>query len=378
LPFARQLGEALAHLHETGFAHRDLYAKHVLVDPRDARITFLDWQRCGKRADVSWDQRWRDLAALHASLPDDLATPRERLTCLRSYLRHSLPGRMPLPLRRQALAQIEQHARRLLDRRSVREQRQTSLPIGSQPLIALQGDALCVSPEFHTALRCAVPGWLAAIHDNAQKGREARSIRAVPGAAGAVLVRRRTQSVRNWLRATLTGKPPVSPELAELALLFRLQRHGIVTPRLLAFGQRPGRLGEMTSFLLTEPPAAIPLDQWLLQSDSSSRGHVVRKAGALLRRLHAAGCTRAEANLAVAHKAGALPGVVLLRLDGIVQTRRVAPSAARCDLARLLDRFPSCTRTDVLRLVQAYLNTPRLDATGRDVVAFLILRRSAR
>src|SRR5207249_12050241 len=31
--FARKLGRLLASLHESGFAHGDLYANHVLVDP---------------------------------------------------------------------------------------------------------------------------------------------------------------------------------------------------------------------------------------------------------------------------------------------------------------------------------------------------------
>src|SRR5262249_7782279 len=39
--FARRLGEALAQIHETGFAHPDLYAKHVLVSPDGEAIHFI-------------------------------------------------------------------------------------------------------------------------------------------------------------------------------------------------------------------------------------------------------------------------------------------------------------------------------------------------
>ncbi len=82
---ARRLGRELARLHDAGFDHPDLYAKHVLVDPDDGTFHFLDWQR-SRRGRPSWRQRCRDLAALHATLADDLASPRERLACLRAYL----------------------------------------------------------------------------------------------------------------------------------------------------------------------------------------------------------------------------------------------------------------------------------------------------
>src|SRR5262249_28265580 len=77
--FAGKLGEALAQLHNAGFDHPDLYSKHVLVNADDETISFLDWQRSRRRRRVAWRHRCRDLAALEATLPGDLASVRERL-----------------------------------------------------------------------------------------------------------------------------------------------------------------------------------------------------------------------------------------------------------------------------------------------------------
>jgi tRNA A-37 threonylcarbamoyl transferase component Bud32 len=82
--FAAKLGRLLARFHAAGFAHRDLYAKHVLLGP-GGEVTLLDWQRAVRRTRVSRRERARDLAALHATLPEHLAGRRERLVLLRAY-----------------------------------------------------------------------------------------------------------------------------------------------------------------------------------------------------------------------------------------------------------------------------------------------------
>src|SRR5262249_39145984 len=84
---ACRLGEALARLPAAGVEHPDLCAKHVLVGRDDRAIHFLDWQRSRRRSRVRDRRRCRDLGALDATLAGELATPRERLACLRAYLR---------------------------------------------------------------------------------------------------------------------------------------------------------------------------------------------------------------------------------------------------------------------------------------------------
>jgi tRNA A-37 threonylcarbamoyl transferase component Bud32 len=93
---ARNLGETLGRLHAAGFVHPDLYANHLFVDPGDDSVRILDWQRARLTYLLSWQQRRRDLASLHATLDDALATPRERLVFLRAYRRRPA-GLRPSP-----------------------------------------------------------------------------------------------------------------------------------------------------------------------------------------------------------------------------------------------------------------------------------------
>jgi tRNA A-37 threonylcarbamoyl transferase component Bud32 len=382
--FARLLGESLAHVHEAGFAHHDLYAKHVLVDPHDGTVFFLDWQRSSQQANLDWSWRWHDLAALHATLPDELARRRDRLACLRSYFRATWPGRTPRAVRQQAVRQIERHARRLLLRRKVREQRQTSMPIGSQRLIWLDGEAMCVTPEFYAALGGEMPAWLGTQLTTFPPSGASQVEIDVPGAPRAVLIRRRTSAWFGRLTASLFGRPFVSPELRQLGLLFRLQRHGIATPRLLAFGQQRFSAG-CGSFLLTERVAGEPLREWLRQhsgisGDLGRRRHLIRKAAELLKRLHAADCCLGTARLSVQSGAGRLPRLVLAALNGISARKHMTAGTARRDLRSLWQRFADTrlSRTDALRFALAYLGQPRLNPASRKLALFLGKRRAAR
>ena len=59
--FARALGAALARMHVTGYAHGDLYSKHVLASDcgtgGEPAFCFLDWQRALQRRHVGWTLR---------------------------------------------------------------------------------------------------------------------------------------------------------------------------------------------------------------------------------------------------------------------------------------------------------------------------------
>src|SRR5262249_33578817 len=77
---ARRLATEIARIHNSGFCYPDLYAKHVLVD--GDRFVFLDWQRSRRRPRLNWNDRCRDLAALNASLSEELADADDRLTFL--------------------------------------------------------------------------------------------------------------------------------------------------------------------------------------------------------------------------------------------------------------------------------------------------------
>src|SRR2546430_10495484 len=84
-----------------------------------------------------------------------------------------------------------------------------------------------------------------------------------------------------------------------MSTLFRLQRYGIEAPLVLAVGERVAGDTHVDAFLLTRQPAATqPLTNWLIEpggqrltlSERRLRREVLRQAGALLARLHDAGC----------------------------------------------------------------------------------------
>src|SRR5438552_3624127 len=265
--FVRELGETVARLHEAGFNHPDLYSKHVLVSPQRSAVSLLDCQRSHRLSRLTWAQRWHDLAALDATLTDELVAPRERLWCLRSYLRAVLATRAPRPFCRKALASIRRQASRLLRHRHVREARQPPLPSDSQNLIWVQGESLCVTRQFHDALQGRIPEKLlrgrrrsfpSALTNilvpfgSETAGRVTRCQYSFPGIGPASLVQRRASCLWGWLWSLIRRRRLTSPELEQAGVVFRLERYGVRTPRVLAFGQNLRRPWQMESFLLLE------------------------------------------------------------------------------------------------------------------------------
>jgi tRNA A-37 threonylcarbamoyl transferase component Bud32 len=356
---ARLLGQTLAHMHDVGFAHADLYAKHVLVHTAGTAVHFIDWQRVRRRREVAWHQRWRDLSALEATLADELASPRDRLACLHAYCRATLTIRTPRDFRRRAIGMIREHSLRLQRYRRIREQRQNALPVGSQAVIWLDGERLCVTPEFRRVFADRVPDWLTAPVE------EDRPI-TVPGSARATLVRRRRDEMARWLWARLWRRHLTSPEFQQAAMLFRLQRYGVETPRLLAFGQRHSAPWRTESFLLTDVPPSASLTEWLRRpacwtAERKRRWQVIRDAGDLLRRTHEAGCHGIDsvAQVGLREGCGVRPRVVLQDVSRLTAERDLPPRAKLRDLRRLRRSLPTgmCSRTDQLRFLMAYAST---------------------
>jgi tRNA A-37 threonylcarbamoyl transferase component Bud32 len=124
---ARSLGRTLARFHGAGFSHADLYAKHVFVDAANQTVQFIDFQRTRVRRHLSWRQRWRDLAALDATLSETLAAPMERLVCLAAYLQEAGSARRSRLLRRSVCA-IALRSSQYQRRRKIQRMRSTPAP----------------------------------------------------------------------------------------------------------------------------------------------------------------------------------------------------------------------------------------------------------
>lgn len=369
--FAYHLGRGLARLHDAGFDQPDLYSKHVLVRPDDQEISFLDWQRSRYRRRVSWCRRCRDLAALDATLAEDLATSRDRLACLRAYLRTS--GHT-----RKVVLQIRRHSQRLLQRRRLRELRQAPLTLGTQNLLWLDGEALCVTREFYTATGEQVPPWLtASCWPTASRQQTVHRVVPLPGGGQGCLVRRRSQQWLGRLWACLCRKTLTSPELHQAGTLFRLQRYGVVTPRLLAVGQKHSWPGRTESFLLTEPvPRTVSLFAWLKAPPRplSEVRQVIRKTAALVRTLHEASCyldwksrDTDPCPLQVHPCPAEAPAVVLGSVNFVQRRHRRSEARAQHDLQTLGQQFSGAisSRTEGLRFVLAYLGLKRLTPAAK-------------
>jgi heptose I phosphotransferase len=363
---ARKLGAALAGLHEAGFEHRDLYAKHVLVAAGTGDVHFVDWARARRYYSVGVRARARDLAALHTTLREELAGPRERLLCLLTYWAAWTSARKP-PWRALWLA-VERRTRRLLAHRHVREKRAEALP-EPQAWTCLDGEALCVTPALTDLCAQGDVDWLALDRQPAPTGPgPSRRWLPLPDGRVVLLVRRRARPplanlFARWRGGMVSG-PLTSRESQDATLLLRLERHAVPAPRVLAMGHRQEGAGQMGSFLLTEPIRdTIRLEAWLARQDRAEPGRVqdvLARAGALVHRLHEASCyLRGAAGTALALRcggAGERPEPVLGEPDGVFAARTRLPRCARRDVAHFL-RFLSsagCGTADLRFFLQGY------------------------
>jgi tRNA A-37 threonylcarbamoyl transferase component Bud32 len=379
--FGCHLGVTLARLHNAGFAHRDLYAKHILVRPDNQSLYFLDWQRSYPRHQLTAAERCRDLAALEATLAEGWATPCERRLCFRAYCRSANIGRRS---RRNAITAIREQCRLLSQRRHIREARQLPETKVKQELIWLDGEALCVTPDYYAQWSGALPSTR---HGGPGRNQVSRERVWLPEGRQALFARRRTVRFFAWLPACFGGKPLIAPEVRQAGLLFRLQRYGVRTARLLAFGQRPARRWKMESFLLTEAPAGARAVLDELGDDRvpwKNRRDLLCESGATLQRLHAAGCyLRRDASVEddfltvskSAETASCEPTmtVTLVRIDCVQLHRRPSQAKAVRDLAVLRRRADQMhlSRSEKLRVLLNYLGIRRLTGDAKRVASLI-------
>jgi tRNA A-37 threonylcarbamoyl transferase component Bud32 len=340
---ARRLGRMLARVHAAGFDMPDLLCKHVLIDRRTLRPALIDCARTRRCRQIPAETRIHDLALLHASLPNELATLRERLACLRAY-------RGTAPVR--AWADIIRHVASVLPRRRVvRESCQPSGGNKRQRVRWVAGDeSLCVTSEFWQRGRGQIPDWLRSAAEGSDPPRTV-----VRRWLGDTVILRNTPPVAAWRRllAKVCGRRVTSPTVREAGLIFRLQRFGVAAPRLLAFGGR----GNGGGFLLTRPISdTLPLKTWLT-SPHERRPRLLRRLGRLLRRLHGAGCCL-DVGTDVLHVRGDGRGAAIADVRGVrIQTLRT-DTARRGELRRLLrDLGIKSNSADAHHAVRGYYGT---------------------
>ncbi len=330
------LGRELAHLHDAGFDHPDLFAKHILAGPAadTFRFCILDWQRSRYRRQVSWQLRCRDLAVLDATLLDALASDRLRLRCLRAYWQAASQADKP-PLGRLA-RQIRSEAERLRGKRRIRDVSQLPTPAGDQAFVPLRGGNLLVVRSFAERLSVRWPDAWMKMTENAAHVWDLLS--AFACAAGAETV---------WLRACPDAVERHMPRLAHT--LFRLQRFGVAAPRLLAIGASDTRVHVLAASVPT-----IPFAEAFAKAPFAERRSLLQSAGAIVRRIHEAGY-HLPAGDAWQRRLGvevATGAVILVNVEPLprvsIPWQQLAPLEFNDPELRL-------SRTEQLRFLAAYL-----------------------
>jgi tRNA A-37 threonylcarbamoyl transferase component Bud32 len=366
---ARTLAREIARIHAAGFEHGELFTKHILIGPK-SRFCFLDWQRARLHRKITRNGCCRDLAKLDATLPTILASERVRLTFLRDYLRHHLGIERTKALLNWA-AKIRDLSLKLQQKHRIRVLRRLPLPSGSQNLIWLDGEALCITQAFRAELGAALPDWLRFCGPQ-QNPVESYQVRLGDHRSGN-LVRRSVGGFGRWLLSWF--RPQQAPEVQQAALLFRLERHAVPSPKLLAFGQSSVRPGGQESFLLTENlPSDGALDDFLARfSSPSKRANWLRQAGALLRGLHESGYALGYQAVTFASMCAVQKSerVFLACFDGLQRDTRAWATLAKQDIPLLRARY-ELSGTDMMRFFLGYLGTPRLTPPGRSLAGNLV------
>ena len=346
------LGRALAHMHDAGFEHPDLFAKHILVGLKEGlfRFCILDWARARHRRTISWRSRCRDLAALDATMHETLASDRIRLRLLSAYLK-ALRG-SGLPLRR-AAQQVRRVAERLREQRNIREIGQPAIPAHDQQFVPIGDGRLLIVRSFHQQIGGELPDWLTRL---SEAGSQAEAVTSDTGPSGPEI-----RSVKSWPRTKSTWE---LPELAHT--LFRLARFGVGAPRLLAAGATATSV-----FLVTQTEPTTPFDEVFAKAPFLQRCQMLRQVGRIVRQIHEAGyhLPAVEAwprRLGIGRETG---NVVIAKVELLLRSTASWQELAATELNR---QRMQLSRTEQMRFLFGYLGA----SEGTAEMKRLFLRQS--
>jgi hypothetical protein len=376
---ATSLGRSLAELHATGFAPPDFSAKHVFVDRGSARVTLVDWQSAPQPGLVAIAQRVHGFALLHATIPENQASPRERLRALREYLR-ALSAECR-PNWKDVVRAVQKASKRFGRSSSVRDQNGDARIANDLRLVWLAGEAVCVVPEL--VKQWPSPPIAPPFYPGPSDSKSGPSDHYIglPDGRTATLTRHTTLAPFGRLLARLRGRSWRSPAAVAARILFQLQRFDAPAPRLLAFGQRLLSPGRADSFVLTDQsPGAVPLADWLARPFPGplDRFLFLRRCGRTLRALHDAEArfSRTSSCLEplVVDTAGGEEVILINAPETVERARRLTDRDRFADMQRVLYAVhDTTTKADRLRVVLGYLDdTGGLPKRWRRAVAKLI------
>jgi len=286
---ADPLGAAIATLHRCGAAHRQLFAWHVVIGPAetaDATAAFglLDvagaqLREPGQRPSAV--ERAFDLAALFATLPRSWFSLADRARLLRTYEPDRTARRALVPRLRRARARLVRRARVPRDWAHREWRSATQRLLVAEPVArSCGGNAESAWSDVRT--------WLAPDGATVVRTRDGRSNldwRSPFGADGSRWFGKRFE------RAPWRGRTFAFQEFVTLRALAAI---GIPTPAIVAVGRNEGAAPARSILWTRGVQPGTTLRELLPQlapprSRASERRRLLLEAGAIARRLHAAG-----------------------------------------------------------------------------------------
>lgn len=292
------LGGEIARLHNAGFSHGRLHAANVLVvnDGSRTQFAFRSLGRGARQRQVAIDRRAFDLASLLATLSSKTATRGERRALLQAYLERARFDGDEQDFRER----ISDQTRRLLERRETWETREGSAHrrAATTQLEAVEkGQLWCEAaarPALATARLLAFDAVLATTNGRLLRALDDREnwrleLSDSSGSCRAYLKKHHIRTWQTRLRALWGARPSATAGRTEATNIARLNRAGIPSMRLMAFGEKLHRDGRLESFVLTEELAGfMQLDHFLrfrFPAHEASAGHGDTDLGLLIRKV---------------------------------------------------------------------------------------------
>ena len=344
---AERIGRILAEYHAAGYGTPELAAKHVLLRSGALQPILIDWQSGRNNRAVSPADAADWFGALHATLPAECATLRDRLRVLWAYRRVlKTCGIAPLQTFGACVRAVRTASDKQLKRSSVQQQLGSTGTV-PQRLVWLDGEATVAIPEVAHAWpkdRNSEPFY------DSPPGME--SIVLPCGTTGE-LTRFRSFDPCGRFLAAIRERPWRSPGAKAARVCFHLQRFGISGPKLLAFGQRQKSAFEMQSFVLVEAGISRGIGD-RIAGDTPERNQAFAEIGQFLRRLHDAHCRFDRSLLGLDPLLISTPGFSVASASAVSIVRRVSERNARSDLRAAL---VGLDRLDKMRVLRAYLGS---------------------
>ena len=361
---AERLGRALADCHASQIGTPELAAKHILVRPSALQPTLIDWQSSVLGLPVKPAEVVQWFGTFHATLPSDCASTRMRLRMLWAYRRVlKSNGAKSLPRFGAFVRSIRNAAKVAANRSSVRQQLGDAA-VGPQRLVWLDGEAFVATPEV-------------ALHWPSGTGGEhfydrppgSETITLPDNTLGEV-VRFSSFAPFGLARAALRERPWRSPGATAARVLFHLQRFGIPSPKLLAFGQRSPRHGSVQSFVLSKCLESTRTLESALMPENPLRNRILSDLGHFLKRLHDAGCRPLQRLLGADPLLVLTPEPTVRSAPAVRLAKRIGERAAQRDLAFAL---AGLERFDKMRVLRSYLGSRAADRTTWERYAAAVL-----